>query len=130
MRPCELWKEQCSAVRQIVAEFGAENAPDHLIREKFLSFLEAAETVADFEPEIAAFVDELRAKFGGWQLTESLAAAYRFRATDSGFYDDTGDDPAMFGMARDEDHHQSAADAVLVEQAWAWLQEKDSANEL
>ncbi len=46
MRLCEIWKEQCDAARQIEAEFGTEKALDYLIGEKFLNFLQAAETDA------------------------------------------------------------------------------------
>ena len=45
MRPCEIWIEQCEATRQIEAEFGTQNALDYLIGEKFLNFLQAAETM-------------------------------------------------------------------------------------
>ena len=56
MKPCEIWIEQCEATRQIEAEFGTQNALDYLIGEKFLNFLQAAETDAEFRAEIPAFV--------------------------------------------------------------------------
>jgi hypothetical protein len=63
MRPCEIWKEQCEAVRQIEAEFGTPNALDYLIGEKFLNFLQAADNGAEFREEIPAFVAEIKAIF-------------------------------------------------------------------
>ena len=54
MKPCEIWIEQCEATRQIEAEFGTQNALDYLIGEKFLNFLQAAETDAEFRAEIPA----------------------------------------------------------------------------
>ena len=56
MRFCEIWKEQCDAARQIEDEFGTQKALCYLIGEKFLNFLEAAETDAEFGAEIPAFV--------------------------------------------------------------------------
>jgi len=70
MRLCEIWKEQCDAARQIEAEFGTEKALDYLIGEKFLSFLEAAETDADFREEVPAFVAEIKTIFEPWKLAE------------------------------------------------------------
>jgi hypothetical protein len=56
VRPCESWIEQCEATKQIEAEFGTRNALDCLIGEKFLNFLQAAETDAEFRATIPAFV--------------------------------------------------------------------------
>ena len=41
-------------------EFGTQKALDYLVGEKFLNFLEAAETDADFRAEIPAFVAEIK----------------------------------------------------------------------
>ena len=75
MRFCEIWKEQCDAARQIEDEFGTQKALDYLIGEKFLNFLEAAETDAEFRAEIPAFVAEIKTIFEPWQLAEYLEAA-------------------------------------------------------
>ncbi len=40
----KIWIEQCEAARGIEDEFGTQKALDYLIGEKFLNFLEAAET--------------------------------------------------------------------------------------
>jgi hypothetical protein len=63
MRFCEIWKEQCDAVRQIEDDFGTQKALEYLIGEKFLNFLEAAETDAEFRAEIPAFVAEIKTIF-------------------------------------------------------------------
>jgi hypothetical protein len=64
MRFCETWKEQCDAARQIEDEFGTQKSLDYLIGEKFLNFLEAAETEAEFRAEIPAFVAEIKSISG------------------------------------------------------------------
>ena len=70
MRFCEIWKEQCDAARQIEDEFGTQKALSYLIGEKFLNFLEAAETDAEFRAEIPAFVAEIKTIFETWELAE------------------------------------------------------------
>lgn len=62
----KVWIEQCEAARKIEAEFGVKNALDYLIGEKFLNFLEAAETHPDFRAEVSAFVAELKSFFEPW----------------------------------------------------------------
>ena len=71
MRFCDVWIEQCEAAKQIEAEFGTQKALDYLIGEKFLNFLQAAETDAEFRAEIPAFVAESRRSSspGNWPST-------------------------------------------------------------
>ena len=52
----KIWIEQCEAAEQIEGEFAMQKALDYLVGEKFLNFLEAAETDAEFRAEIPAFV--------------------------------------------------------------------------
>ena len=59
MEPHKIWIEQCEAVEGIGVDFGPQNAIGYLVGEKFLNFLEAAETNADFRAEIPAFVDRI-----------------------------------------------------------------------
>ena len=40
----KIWIEQCETAEQIKGEFGTQKAFDYLVGEKFLNFLEAAET--------------------------------------------------------------------------------------
>jgi hypothetical protein len=63
---CKVWIEQCEAVRRIEDEFGVQDALTYLVGEKFLNFLEAAETHADFRAEVPAFAAEVRAIFETW----------------------------------------------------------------
>jgi uncharacterized protein YerC len=72
MNLCKIWVEQCEAARRIEDEFGTDKALDYLVREKFLNFLEAAETDAEFRAEIPAFVAEIKTIFERWQLAEYL----------------------------------------------------------
>ncbi len=44
MKPCKVWIEQCEAARRIKDNFGVPNALAYLVGEKFLNFLEVAET--------------------------------------------------------------------------------------
>jgi hypothetical protein len=64
----KIWIEQCETARGIEDEFGTQKALDYLIGEKFLNFLEAAETDAAFRAEIPAFVAEIKTIFEPWQL--------------------------------------------------------------
>ena len=71
----KIWIEQCEAARGIEDEFGVQKALDYLIGDKFLNFLEVAETDADFRAEIPAFVAKIKAIFERWQLAEYLETA-------------------------------------------------------
>src|SRR6516165_5973508 len=86
MKPSEIWIEQCEAARQIEDEFGTQNALDYLIGEKFLNFLQAAETDADFRAEIPAFVDGIKTIFETWQLAEYLERARQTEPFDPSLY--------------------------------------------
>jgi hypothetical protein len=125
MKPCELWIEQCEAARQIEAEFGTQNALDYLIGEKFLNFLQAAETDADFRAEIPAFVGGIKTIFETWQLAEYLETARQSEPFDPSLYDDEdGDvDPEFVEEERQDELRSSAADLLVVEQAKGWLLE-------
>ena len=55
MRPCKVWIEQCNAARRIDDQFGTDKALEYLVGEKFLNFLEVAETDPEFRTEVPAF---------------------------------------------------------------------------
>jgi hypothetical protein len=59
----KIWIEQCEATRGIEDEFGTDKALKYLVEEKFIDFLEAAETNAEFRAEIPAFVAEIKTIF-------------------------------------------------------------------
>jgi hypothetical protein len=122
MNPCKTWIEQCNAARNIEDEFGTDKALDYLIREKFLNFLEAAETDAEFRAEIPAFVAEIKTIFETWQLAEELERARQTEPFDPDLYDDD-DDPEDIEMERQDDIRRSAIDLLLVEWAREWLLE-------
>lgn len=119
MRLCEIWKEQCDAARQIEVEFGTEKVLDYLIEEKFLSFLEAAETDADFREEVPAFVAEIKTIFEPWKLAEHLETARQSEPFDPDDYED--EDPEMVELDRQCEISRSASDLLLVERAREWL---------
>ena len=73
--PHKIWIEQCEAAEQTEGEFGMQKALDYLVGEKFLNFLEAAETDAEFQAEIPAFVAEIKTIFERWQLAQYLETA-------------------------------------------------------
>ena len=119
---------KCEATRQIEAEFGTENALDYLIGEKFLNFLQAAETDADFRAEIPAFVGGIKTIFESWQLAEYLEAARQSEPFDPSLYDDAEDediDPEFVEDERQDELRRSASRLLLVEQAREWLLGED-----
>ena len=117
MTPHKIWIEQCEAAKGIEAEFGAEKALDYLIGEKFINFLEAAETDADFRGEIPAFIAEIKTIFEPWQLAEYLEIARQTEAFDPEDYDDAEE----AAMERQLELRKSAAELLLVERAREWL---------
>jgi hypothetical protein len=121
MTPHEIWIEQCQATRRIEDEFGAPNALAYLVGEKFLNFLEAAESHADFRVEIPAFVAEVKTIFEPWQLAEYLETARQTGPFDPDAYED--EDPEDVEMDRQEDIERSARDLLLIERAREWLLE-------
>jgi hypothetical protein len=124
MEPCKVWIEQCEAARRIEDVYGTDKALVYLIGEKFLNYLEAAETHPDFRAEIPAFVAEIRAIFEPWQLAEYLDTARQSGPFDPSLYDED-DDPEDIEMDRRDDLRKSARDLLLVERAKGWLLEGD-----
>jgi hypothetical protein len=119
--PCPYWPwiEQCEAARGIEAQFGRQKALDYLVGEKFLNYLEAAETDPTFRAEVPAFVAEIKSIFEVWQLAEYLERARQTDPFDASIYED--DDPEDIEMERKADLRRCAADLLLVEQAKEWL---------
>ncbi|MGA2799681.1 MAG: hypothetical protein ABSE63_19025 [Thermoguttaceae bacterium] len=116
MQPHKLWIEQCEAAVGIEAEFGTEKALSYLIGEKFINFLEAAETDANFRAEIPSFVAEIKTMFERWQLAEYLEKARQNEPFDPSVYED---EDAKF--ENQLDISQGAAELLLVERAKEWL---------
>src|SRR5215213_6343676 len=97
----KVWIEQCDAARRVEDQFGTDKAPDYLIREKFLNFLDVAETDAGFRGEIPAFVAEIRAIFEPWQLAQCRETARQSEPFDPSIYED--EDPEDVEMHRQDD---------------------------
>jgi hypothetical protein len=119
MNPRKIWVDQSEAARRIEDEFGTDKALAYLVGEKFLNFLEAAETHPDFRAEIPAFAAEVKTIFERWQLAEHLEMARQTEPFDPGLYED--EDPEDIEMHRQENVRRSAQDLLLVEQAKGWL---------
>ncbi|MGA8348743.1 MAG: hypothetical protein ACXWPK_09230 [Isosphaeraceae bacterium] len=78
--PREIISDWCGAARGIAEDFGAEKAMGYLIGEKFLNFLEVAETDGQWRGAIPAFVSEIKALYEPWQLAEFLNTPRRLGA--------------------------------------------------
>lgn len=68
-----MWTEQCDATTGICNAFGTQQALNYLIGEKFLDFIEAAESNDDFRNELAAFAFRIRTLFDPEHLAAYLA---------------------------------------------------------
>lgn len=75
MEPHRIWIEQCDATANILNNFGVQPALHYLVGEKFLDFLETAETNDDFEAELADFAARVKDTFTRRQLAEYLIPA-------------------------------------------------------
>ena len=126
MKFCKIWIDQCKAARGIEDDFGTEKALAYLIGEKFLNFLEAAETDSEFLAEVPAFVAEIKTIFERWQLIEYLEIARRTEPFDLRLYDED-DDPEEIEMERKDDIRRCTNDLLLVERAKEWLLEDSNA---
>jgi hypothetical protein len=80
MDPTEIIRSQADAARNILGDFGPEKAMGYLIGEKFLNFLEGAETDDEWRRAIPAFVTEIKAIFKPLQLAEFLYKPRRLGA--------------------------------------------------
>jgi hypothetical protein len=127
----KIWIEQCEAARDIENEFGTQRALDYLVGEKFLNFLEAAETDSDFRTEIPAFVAEIKTIFEPWQLAQYLETARETEPFDPSPFEPRshsvlGDEEIEFDAEevedmRKEDIRRCPRDLLLVERAREWL---------
>ena len=120
MKPHEIWREQREAARRIEDEFGVPNALSYLVGEKFLNFLEVAESNPEFRAEVPAFAAEVKTIFKPWQLTEYLETARQTEPFDPDLFDED-EDPEIVEMERQDEIRRSARDLLLVEQPKEWL---------
>jgi hypothetical protein len=70
--PDEVITDWCEAARGVEDEYGREKAMGYLVGEKFLNFLERAETDREWRQAIPSFVAEINALFEPWQLADFL----------------------------------------------------------
>ena len=123
MQPERIWIEQCEAARGIEGEFGTQSTLDYLVGEKFLNFLEAAESHAEFRAEVPAFVAEVKAIFEPWQLAEYLDKARWKEPFDPNDYDEEDEDydPEFIEMERKDNLRRVANELLMIERAKSWL---------
>lgn len=122
----KIWIEQCEAARRIEDDFGTQKALDYLIDEKFINFLQAAESNSEFRQEIPAFVAEIKSIFERWQLAECLDRA-RLRAPfDPADYEtEEGYDKDDIEFERQMDIQKCTTELLMVERARDWLLDED-----
>jgi hypothetical protein len=130
----KIWIEQCEAARGIEYEFGTQEALKYLVDEKFIDFLEAAETDPSFRAEIPAFVAEIKTIFEPWQLRECLEHARQGEPFDPSLFEPMsspllGEEKVEFDAEeveemRKDDIRQGARDLLLIERAREWLLEE------
>ena len=131
MNPHKIWIEQCDSAQGIESEFGTQQALDYLVGEKFLNFLEAAETDTDFRAEIPAFVAKIMTIFESWQLAAYLETARETEPFDPSLFEPRshpllGEEEIEFDAEeiedmRKDDIRQCTRDLLLVERAREWL---------
>lgn len=80
MGPAEFIESKCDAARNILEGFGPEKAMGYLIGEKFLNFLEVAETNGAWRQALPPFVAEIKAMFEPQQVTGYLNTPRRLGA--------------------------------------------------
>ena len=78
--PTEIIADWCQATQGVEEDYGREKAMGYLIGEKFLNFLERAETDREWRQAIPAFVAEIKAIFEPWQLADFLNTPRRLGA--------------------------------------------------
>lgn len=131
----KIWIEQCEAALGIEAQFGTLRSLEYLVGDKFLNFLEAAETHADFRAEIPAFVARIKTIFERWQLAQYLETAKESEPFDPKLFE-----PRSHPLLDDEeiefdaevveelwtdDIRQCTRDLLLIERAREWLLEEE-----
>lgn len=123
MTPNEVIAEWCEAARGIAEDFGAQKAMGYLIGEKFLAFLQVAETDSDWRNAIPVFVAEIKAIFQPSQITDFLNTPRRL-----GPLGHTADDAThrMFRASLEESERlrEDARNLMLLEWATELLVEE------
>jgi hypothetical protein len=116
MDPTEIIQSQADAARGILEDFGPEKAMGYLIGEKFLNFLEGAETDDEWRQAIPAFVTEIKAIFEPLQIADFLNTPRRLGALGHASSEEAH---RMFRKELDEEQRvrEDARNLILLE--WA-----------
>lgn len=114
--PSEWMADWCEAARGVEERFGTEKAMGYLIGEKFLNFLEVAETNREWRQAIPSFVAEIKELFEPWQLADFLDTPRRLGALGH-VTDDEGHRMLREGMDESEKAREDARNLLLLE--WA-----------
>ncbi len=78
LTPSEVIEEWCEAVAgRIEPQFGEESAMGYLIGEKFLNFLDVAESNEEWREAIPEFVARIKALFEDWKIAQFLRTPRR-----------------------------------------------------
>jgi hypothetical protein len=125
----KIWIEQFEAAENIEGDFGTQKALEYLVGDKFLNFLEAAETDKDFQSEIPAFVAKIKTIFERWQLAQYLETAKETEPFDPKLFEGDAEFDAeeVEDMWKD-DIRQCTRDLLLVERAREWLLEDEQTS--
>ena len=110
----KIWIEQCESARKIEDDFGTDKALAYLIGEKFLNYLQAAETNESFRKEIPAFVEKIMTIFERWQIEDYFDSSIKVEEFDPMVYDEEEDDE-IIEIERKSELRQSADHLLLVE---------------
>lgn len=114
--PSEIIAEWCQAARGVEEDWGSEKAMGYLIGEKFLNFLETAETRRDWRNAIPMFAAEIKVLFEPWQISEFLNTPRRLGALGH-VADDETHRMLREGLEESERIQEDARNLLLLE--WA-----------
>jgi hypothetical protein len=119
----EMITDWCEAAPGVEDAYGREKAMGYLIGEKFLNFLEVAETNREWRRAIPAFVTGIKALFEHWQLADFLNTPRRLGALGHVASEETH---RMFREALDESDRirEDARNLRLLEWAMELLLDK------
>ena len=114
--PHEIIADWCEAASHVEGEFGLEKAMGYLIGEKFLNFLEVAETNDDWRQALPSFVAEIQALFEPWRLAQFLKTPRRLGALGH-TADDEGHRMLRASLGESEKAREDARNLLLLESA-------------
>jgi hypothetical protein len=114
--PTEMITDWCEAARGVEEAWGSEKAMGYLIGEKFLNFLEVAETIREWRDAIPTFVTEINEIFEPWRLADFLNTPRRLGALGH-TADDEGHRMLLASLTEEEKVREDTRNLLLLE--WA-----------